>query len=387
MRHYPKTSLLPGSSALVLKGDDDDPENIVTKAISDLTATVNDRLKEVEKKADTTKIVERLDKLEAKMNRPKGDDDKKADEPSVERKAFAAYLRLGDAISEEDRKALTQSSNPDGGYLSPPELSTEFIRDLLEFSPIRSVASVRGTTAPSTIYPTRGDRTNAKWVGETQNREASTITFGQKEIAVKELATFVDINNRLLGDAPQAESEVRLALAEDFGKKEATAFVWGEGVLEPEGFMVNADIAFTANGHAANLSADALITLMYAVPAMYRNRGAWAMNGTTLAAIRKLKDGDGRFLWQPSYQVGQPEMILGRPVVEMVDMPDIEADAFPIIFGDWEAYRILDRTGLDVLVDPYTQRSNGMTRIHANRRVGGGVMQAARFRKLKMAVS
>ncbi|MBL4919320.1 phage major capsid protein [Szabonella alba] len=386
MKHVLHHQLL-GSTALTRKGEDDDPSDMVTKAISDLAKTVDDRLKEVEKKTDTTKLGDRLDKLEAKMNRPKGEGDDKADEPSVERKAFAAYLRLGDAISPEDQKALNQSSNPEGGYLAPAELSTEVIRDLVEFSPIRAVASVRGTGAPSTIYPTRGDLTNAKWVGETQTREASGITFGQKEIAVKELATFVDISNRLLGDAPQAETEVRAALAEDFGKKEATAFVWGEGVLEPEGFMVNPDIAFTANGHAANLSPDALITLLYALPATYRNRGAWAMNGTTLAAIRKLKDGDGRFLWQPSYQAGQPEMILGRPVVEMVDMPDIGADAFPIIYGDWEAYRILDRIGLDVLVDPYTRRTNGMTRIHANRRVGGGVLQAARFRKLKMAVS
>ena len=349
-------------------------------------AALEAKMTDLEKKADTTALVARLDKLEAKANRPQGVGDD-AKEPTAERKAFAAYLRLGDAILPEDQKALVQSSDPQGGYLAPAELSSEVIRDLVEFSPIRAVADVRGTTAPSTIYPTRGDLTNARWVGETQTREASTITFGQKEIAVKELATYVDISNRLLADAPQAETEVRSALAEDFGKKEATAFVWGAGVLEPEGFMVNADIAYTANGHATNLSADALITLMYAMPATYRNAGAWAMNGTTLAAIRKLKDGQGNYLWQPSYQAGQPETILGRPVVEMVDMPDIAADAFPIVYADFKAYRILDRVGLDVLVDPYTQRLGGLTRIHATRRVGGGVLQAARFRRLKMATS
>lgn len=151
--------------------------------------------------------------------------------------------------------------------------------------------------------------------------------------------------------------------------------------------MRHPDIAHTVNGHAANLSADALITLMYALPATYRNAGVWAMNGTTLGVIRKLKDGQGNFLWQPSYQAGQPETILGRPVVEMIDMPDIAADAFPIIYGDFSAYRILDRIGLDVLVDPYTRKINGLTRIHANRRVGGGVLQAARFRKLKMSAA
>ncbi len=377
MRHLMKNQLL-GSTALTLKGEEDDPADMVTKAIGDLTKTVETKL---------TEMGGRIDKIEAKANRPAPGDKKAEDEPSVERKAFAAYLRLGDAIAPEDQKALNESSSQAGGYLAPAELSTEVIRDLVEYSPIRRVASVMGTTATSTIYPTRGDMTNAKWVGETQAREESEITFGQKEIAVKELATFVDISNRLLADVPQAEAEVRAALAEDFGKKEATAFVWGQGVLEPEGFMRHADIGYTANGHAANLSADALISLLYAVPATYRGAGAWAMNSTTLATVMKLKDGQGNYLWQRSYQEGQPATVLGRPVIEIIDMPDIAGDAFPIIYGDFKAYRILDRVDLDILVDPFTRRTNGLTRIHANRRVGGGVLQAARFRKLKMATS
>jgi HK97 family phage major capsid protein len=158
-------------------------------------------------------------------------------------------------------------------------------------------------------------------------------------------------------------------------------------VLQPEGVLTAPGIAHTANGEIGTLKAEALITLMYALPAMYRNAGTWAMNGSTLAAIRKLKDGDGRFLWQPSYQAGQPEMILGRPVVEMVDMPDIAPDATPIIFGDWSGYRIVDRVGLSTLVNQYLLATQGMTRIHATRRVAGGVLQAAKFRKLKMAVS
>lgn len=385
MRHLMKTQLL-GSTVIDRKGEEDDVNDIVTKALGDLTKTMTDRLAEIEKKADPSQLVDRLDKLEAKAKRPAGGvDDPK--EPTAERKAFGNYLRLGNQISAEDQKALNVSSDPQGGYLAPPELSAEVIRDIIEFSPIRTVASVRGTGAPSVIYPTRGDITNAKWHGEMQTREESTISFGQKEIEAKEISTYVDISNRLMADAPQAETEVRIALAEDFGKKEATAFVNGSGVLEPEGFMTNTEIAFSLNGHATVLAADALITMLYALPATYRNRGAWAMNGTTLGLLRLLKDGDGRFLWQPSYQVGQPETILGRPVVEMVDMPDVASGAFPIIYGDFQAYRILDRLSMSTLVDPYTQATNGITRIHATRRVGGRVLQAARFRKLKMATS
>ncbi|WJS83550.1 phage major capsid protein [Paracoccus sp. TOH] len=349
-------------------------------------AALEAKMTDLEKKADTSALTARLDKLEAKMNRP-ATETKAEDEPTEERKAFAHYLRLGNQIPEAERKALIVASDPQGGYLAPPELSAEIIRDLVEISPIRQFASVRSTSAPSVLYPTRGDITNARWAGETQTRTESDISFGQKEMEPKELATFVDISNRLLADAPQAETEVRTALSEDFGQKEARAFVLGQGVLEPEGFMVHEGIASTANGHATTLSADALIGLLYALPATYRNRGAWAMNGTTLGKLRLLKDGDGRFLWQPSFQAGQPETILGRPVIEMVDMPDIAANAFPIIYGDFSAYRIIDRTSMSVLVDPYTRATNGITRIHATRRVGGGVLQAARFRKLRMATS
>jgi HK97 family phage major capsid protein len=330
-------------------------------------------------------LTERLTAAETRLNRP-GTGDNPPTEPTAERRAFGTYLRFGNQAPAEEIRALTVSTDTQGGYLAPAEMSTEFIRDLVEVSPVRSIASVRSTGAPSVIYPKRTSGTNAKWKGETQSQEESGLGLGQAEIPVREINTFVDISNQLLADsAGQAEAEVRLALAEDFGKKEATAFVNGGGPLQPEGFMTNADIGFTLNGHATNLSADALISLLYALPAAYRNAGSWAMNGTTLATLRKLKDGQGNYLWQPAYVAGQPETILGRPVVEMVDMPDIKANAFPIIYGDFSAYRIVDRVGLSILVNPYLLATVGMTRIHATRRVGGGVLQAARFRKLKMA--
>ena len=148
-------------------------------------AALEAKMTDLEKKADTAPIVARLDKLEAKMNRPQGET-KAEEEPSEERKAFANYLRLGQNIPETDRKALIVASDPQGGYLAPPEMSSEIIRDLIEYNPLRQYASVRSTSAPSVIYPTRGDVTNARWVGETQTRTESDISFGQKEIDVKE---------------------------------------------------------------------------------------------------------------------------------------------------------------------------------------------------------
>ncbi|MDQ0347854.1 phage major capsid protein [Ancylobacter vacuolatus] len=400
MKHTCLHALAPG--ALELKGENDDPNEIVTKALGDLTKTVTDGQKALgdriaalegkgtkpdDKKDDpAAKLVERLDKIEAKVNRPNGTDTK--GEPTVEQKAFASYLRFGNQAPAEELKTLTVSSDPQGGYFAPAEMSTEFLRNLVEFSPVRSVASVRSTGAPSVIYPTRSSITAARWKGETQAQEGSEPTFGQAEVVVKEIGTYVDISNQLIADsAGNVESEVNLALSEDFGQKEALAFVSGSGVLEPEGFMTAAGIGETVNGHATNLSADALITLLYALPATYRNSGAWAMNGTTLAAIRKLKDGQSNYLWQPSYQAGQPETILGRPVLEMIDMPDVASGTFPIIYGDFSGYRIVDRISLTILMNPFLLATNGLTRYHATRRVGGRVLQPAKFRKLKMAVS
>lgn len=382
MRHFPTFE--------VKEGEEADPVAIVSKSLETLTTTVEERLSAVEAKADTTKLVERLDKLEAKANRPGG---KPAADPDAEitRKAFGTYLRLGNQTSPDELKALTVSSDPQAGYLAPPEMSTEFVRDLVEFSPVRGVASVRTTGAPSVKYPRRTGITNAQWEGELEEAEESEPSFGMLELPIHKLQTFVDVSNELLADsAGQAEAEVRLALAEDFGKKEATAFVNGSGVKMPEGFMANADILHTVNGHAANLSTDKLIELLYALPAAYRNAAGarWVMNGTTLAAVRKLKNGTtGEYLWQPALVAGQPETLLGKPVMEMVDMPDIADGAFPIAFGDFSAYRVVDRVALSILSDPYTQARKGVTRIHATRRVGGRVLQAARFRKLKTSAA
>lgn len=395
MMHVAKNALL-GSVAIERKGEEDDPVALVTKAVTDLQKAVDDRLKavetksaEIETKADTSKLADRLDKIEAKIKRPGQNGDEKP-EAEVERKAWLTYLRKGQQTDDVELKVLTVANDQEAGYLAPAEVSTEFIRNLVEVSPIRQYASVRSTLAPSVKYPKRTGVTNAKWEGEIEESEESTVPFGQTEIVAKRLTTYVDLSNSLLmGSDGAAEAEVRLAFAEDFGQKESLAFVNGDGVKEPEGIMTAAGVGYFANGHATVLSADALIGLMYSLPAAYRSRGVWVLNSGSLATIRKLKDGTtGNYLWQPAFQAGQPETILGRPVAEAVDMDDIEADAFPIAFGDLATgYRILDRMQLGTLTDPYTQAKRAITRIHGTRWVGGGVVQPAAIKKLKMATS
>lgn len=370
------------------KGNDMEPEELENK-LKEIETKSQDAAKALiasAVEAATKPLVDRLAAVEAKGNRAKTGGEN-GEEPSEERKSFRAYLQRGNLAAEE-LKALTLSSDPNGGYLAPPEFSGEVLRDIVELSPIRSLASVRGTNAPSVIYPTRKPMGNATWDDELddETETATTNIFGSLEVAVKGMSTFVDVSNMLLQDAAEVETEVRSALAEDFELKETQAFINGNGVIQPEGLMTNAAIASMNMGHAANILPDALITFLYSITPTYRNSGAWAMNGTTLGKIRNLKDGQGNYLWQPSYQAGQPETILGRPVVEIVDMPDVAADAFPIIYGDFSGYRIVDRLSLSMLVDPYSRATQKQTRYHAGRRVGGKVIMPAKFKKLKMAV-
>lgn len=345
--------------------DQNNAQAIDAKAFDDLKATVA--------------------KLEAKLARPAAATAPVTGEDNAERKAFAHYLMTG----QNEQKALTVAADAPNYVLAPEETSGEFIRNLVEFSPVRALADVRPASSHTLILPKRTSVTNAKWKGEAVASEASEPTFDQLEVSIKEINTHVDISNWMLEDSATVEAEVRLALAEDFGQKEAKAFVGVADPAAPAGFMLDsAGIGFGLNGHAANLSADALISLMYSLPATYRNRGTWGMNGTTLAAIRKLKDGAGNYLWQPSYMAGQPETILGRPVVEMIDMPDIAANAFPVIFGDFKAgFRIYDRVELQVMANPFLLATEGTTRFHARRRTGSAVVRAAAFKKLKMATS
>lgn len=366
---------------------DADPAEAVTKALEAIDAKLADKLGALE-----TKSAERMDRLEARLNRPGATAPKAAEEApgELERKAFVSYLRAGtDGIGAEEKKALSVGTLTAGGYLAPDQFTTDFVRDLTLFSPIRSIATVKPTSSHTVLVPKRTGITNAKWQGEAVATTGSEPAFGQQEVEVRNLSTHTDVNNQLIEDAVvDVEAEVRLALAEDFGAKEGKAFVSGDGVLEPQGFMTADGITAGLNGHATNLSVDALIKLLYSLAPFYRNRSTWVMNGSTLAIVRSLRDGDNRLLWQPAFSAGQPETILGRPVVEAVDMPDLAANAFPIALGDFaSAYWIYDRKLMQVKANPFLLMTTDQTRFHATRRTGAAVVQPAALRKLKMATS
>lgn len=376
--------------SIELKECDADPTAIVQKAIEDFTKTVDDRFKAIESKGIDPKLIERLDRIEAKANRPAGSDDRKSADP-IERKAFDTFVRQGkEALSADEVKSLRVSDDTAGGYLAPDAFQQELDRNVVQFSPVRSVARVLSTGSPAVLWPKRTGGMTGAWVGETGSRPETTVAFGQSRFPVCEMAAWVDVSNAMLEDSTfDVASLLSFEFAEEFGRLEGVAFVNGASQLSPSGFMVDPNLAYTPGGDASAIKADGLIDLYHAVKTPYRANAVWGMNSTTLGAIRKLKDTAGNYLVAMQGINGAPvSTLLGRPIVEMPDMPDVGAGAYPVIFGDFgQGYRIFDRLSLSILRDPYSQATNGMTRFHGRRRVAGGVGKAEALRKLKISTT
>ncbi|MDR4306573.1 phage major capsid protein [Chelatococcus sambhunathii] len=377
------------AGAIELKdAEGDDAAGIVTKALEELRGSIDDRLKAVETKADASALVTRLDKLEARLNRPAVVTDKSDD---VERKAFMSFARRGvERMDDVERKALTVAVDTAGGFLAPEIFASELIKLTTEFSPIRAYANVVNVAGDSIVYPRRTGTTSATWVGETEDRTASQPAYEQITLANHELATYTDVSTKLLEDNQfNLEGELQADFAENFGKTEGLAFVKGTGVGQPKGLMTATGIAEVKTGAAsafpASNPADVLIGMYHKLPTVHAQRGAWVMNRNTLAEIRKWKDGQGRYLIVDPISEGAATTLLGRPIVEMLDMADIAANAYPIVFGDLSGFRIVDRIGLSLLRDPYTLATKGQVRFHARKRTGSDVTHPDRFVKLKVA--
>lgn len=364
-------------------GDETDP----LKAIEKLGTTLDAKFVKLE--GDLKSASDRFDAEVAKLKRPgvetKTEDDK------LEAKAFDLFLRKGrEALTPDEVKSLNVSDDTAGGFLAPNEFMTELLRNVVLFSPVRGVARVMNTSGPTVLLPKRTGGMTASWVGEKQTRSETNVTFGQARYPVAELAAYVDVSNAILEDAAFDIGQLlAFEFAEEFGFEEGKAFVNGTGVLQPMGFMQDTNLSYTASGNASAVTADGLLDLYHALKPAYRANSVWMMNSATLGAIRKLKDGAGQYLLTPAgFNGALTDQILGKPVVEAVDMPDIAGNAYPIVFGDFsQGYRVFDRVALSVLRDPYSQATAGMTRFHGRRRVAGGVGKAEAIRKLKIATS
>lgn len=333
-------------------------------------------------------VKNRLDKLEAKANRPGAVVTGK--DISTEQKAFGNYLRLGEARMEAtETKSLAVANNANGGYLVPTEQGSEILKLLTEMSPLRQYANVQTVSGSDIVFPTLLSGVNAYWTEEDADMTASEPTFGQVKIANHELSSFYVASNKVLEDnAYNLEGEMTTELARGFAKVEGLAFVKGTGAGQPRGLMTAPGIAEVKTGVAANFPAanpmDVLIQMQHAIPSFHAKSAVWLMNRNTMSILRRFKDAQGRYLVTDPTDGGVLRL-LGNPIVEMPDMDSMAAGTAPIVFGDLSGYRIFDRVDLSILRDPFTLGTKGQVRFIARKRVGADLTHADRFVKLRVA--
>lgn len=309
------------------------------------------------------------------------------------------YLRRGAAL---ETKALVTVTDIDGGYAVPEEIDVAIDRQLASISPIRSIASVVkvGSAGYRKLVTTGG--TPSGWVSEIAARpETETPDFIEIAPPMGELYANPAASQTMLDDAAfDVEGWLATEIASEFAKAEGSAFVGGSGVNRPRGFLTGATSAAADNlrpfgtlqlvtsgaagGFAAANPQDRLIDLVQALRPPYRQGAVFVMNSSTAARIRKFKTSDGAFLWQPGLTQAQPDTLLGYPLVEAEDMPDIGADALSIAFGNFRAgYLITERQETTILRDPYTHKP--FVHFYATKRVGGQVANSEAIKLMRFA--
>ncbi|KQM20247.1 phage major capsid protein [Novosphingobium sp. Leaf2] len=348
-------------------------------------------------RGDVEDVKARLDRVSRAAARPVIEGGSPA--TSIEVKSFVqGYLRAG---RETELKSISGAVAADGGYAVPREIDALISARLRNISPIRSIAQVvqTGSAGYRKLITTSG--TASGWVSETGPRgETATPAFAEIAPPTGELYANPAASQAMLDDAAfDIQAWLADEIAMEFARAEGAAFVSGSGTNQPRGFL-NGATSTAADGtrtfgtlqHLVSGNATAfdtapelkLIDLVHSLKAGHRQGASWVMNSKTLAQVRKLKAADGSFLWQPGLMEGQPNRLLGYPVVEAEDMPDIAAGALPIAFGNFRAgYLIAERTATSILRDPFTNKP--FVHFYATKRIGGQVLDSDAIKLLKIS--
>lgn len=312
--------------------------------------------------------------------------------------AFDTFLRKGEEVmGPDERKALSVGTDPDGGYVVNPDLSGRIVMKIFETSPMRAYASVQVISSDALEGLFDLNEASSGWVGETDSRsETNTPQLGKWRIPAHELYAKPKATQKLLDDASiNMEAWLASKVAEKFARDESNAFVVGNGVNKPRGFLTYASGTtlpgtieqFPTGASGALASApdggDALINALYGLKQQYRANATWFMNRATTKLVRKAKDSDGAYLWSPGIQAGQPATLLGYPVAAFEDMPDPASNSLSIAVGDMrEAYQIVDRLGVRTLRDPYSAKP--YVEFYTTKRVGGDVVNFEAIKLVKL---
>ena len=346
----------------------------------------------------------RLDRLIHKSVRPPLGGRRGGIGATEHKAAFETYVRRGVdlGLARLEEKAMSIGSDPDGGYLVPDETEREIGRRLAQVSPIRGIASVRQVTASVYKKPFSVTGPAVGWVGETAARpETSAPTLAELQFPAMELYAMPAATASLLDDsAVNIDEWIAMEVETAFAEQEGAAFVAGDGVAKPRGFLDYTavdestwswgNLGYVATGADGALPAtdgsDVLVDLVYALKAGYRQNAHWVMSRRSQAEIRKLKDADGNYLWQPPASAGAAATLMNFPVAESEDMPDITSGSLSVAFGDFQrGYLVVDRLGVRVLRDPYSAKPYVL--FYITKRVGGGVQDFDAIKLLKFAAS
>jgi HK97 family phage major capsid protein len=318
--------------------------------------------------------------------------------------AFDTYVRSGESsgLRALEVKAMSVGSNPDGGYTVPVEIEKQIGERLTVISPIRKIAGVREISGNVYKKPFMTAGPAVGWVGETDARaQTASATLDSISFPAMELYAMPAATATLLEDSAVNIDEWLAGEVEQvFAVQEGAAFVAGDGTNKPKGFLSYTNVAnaswtwgnigYIATGSAgafpASNPSDVLVDLIYALKAGYRQNGTLVMNRKTQAAVRKFKDAQGNYLWQPPAQADGRATLMTVPIMEAEDMPDIAANSYSIAFGDFKrGYLIVDRQGVRVLRDPFTAKPYVL--FYTTKRVGGGVQDFDAIKLLKFAAS
>lgn len=382
-------------------GADLSPAEEVRQAVSGFVSDFNGFRAEINTKLQQSE--ERIAMMDRKMTLPARSPLGGAiEQDAPHKKAFDAYLRNGDDDGlrglELDGKSMSTAVNSDGGYLVDPQTSERVQSVLNSGASIRAIAAV--VQVEATSYDVLVDHADvgAGWATESGGQaETDTPQIDRITVPLHELSALPKASQRLLDDSAfDIEGWLAGRIADKFARAEAAAFVSGDGIDKPTGFLSHpavdndvwswGNLGYVPSGTNANPEADAIIELVYALGAAYRKNAVFVMNSKTTAKVRKLKDTDGRFLWSDGLAAGEPARLMGYPVLVAEDMPDPATDAMAIAFGDFSAgYTVAERPDLRILRDPFSAKPHVL--FYATKRVGGDVSDFAAIKLLKFGTA
>jgi len=280
--------------------------------------------------------------------------------------------------------ALQIGTDSEGGYLVPDEYEKTLIAALEDVNIMRGLATIINTASGDKQIPVVATKGTASWVAEEGAIPESDDSFGLITLGAHKVATMIKVSEELLNDNVfNLEGYISKEFARRVGAAEEAAFINGNGTAKPTGVIGSGEVGVTAASSTA-ITFDEIIDLYYSLREPYRNNAAWIMNDATIKAIRKLKDGNGQYLWQPAVQAGQPDTVLNKPVKTSSSVPTIQAAAKAIAFGDFKYYWIADRQGRSFQRLNELYAVNGQVGFRATQRVDGKLTLAEAVKVLQM---